>query len=181
MMAQSCWSPPKSWKNEADLPLSFLLLVKLLDTWCLVQGKSFVPQCPLLKSSHRAGIQQFITSICSEDFWHNCISASLQGLKSEVWKVAFCHWFMCLLKPCLCTGIQTTLFSAHIICLMHCVQRPPVLMHHSSKWATLTMFEKGKNCTFWAKSLPQALVFTEFNSERLQDKGQVIRGTRRRH
>lgn len=107
--------------------LFFLLLVKLLDTWCLVQGKYFIPQCPLLKSSHRAGVQQFITSICSTDFWHNCISAWLQGLKTEIWKAAFCHWFMCLLKPSLCTGLQTTLFSAHVICLMHCVQRPPVL------------------------------------------------------
>lgn len=159
MMAQSCWSPPKTQKNEANLPLSFLLLVKLLDTWCLVQGKSFIPQCLLLKSSYRAGIQLFITSICSTDFCNNCISASLQGLKSEIWKVAFCHWFMCLLKPCLCTGTQTTLFAAHIICLMHCVLRLPVPMHHSSKWVILTMFEKKKEHVFWAKSLTQCNCF----------------------
>lgn len=165
-MAQSCWSPPKSQKNEANLPLSFLLLVKLLDTWCLVQGKSFIPLRPLLKSSHRAGIQQFITSICSTDFWHNCISASLQGLKSEIWKVAFCHWFMCLLNSCLYAGIQTALFAAHIICLMHCVQRPPVLMHHSSKWVTLTMSEKGKNIFSEPKPSLNALVFSLNASQR---------------
>lgn len=148
-------SPPKSQKCEANLPLSFLFLVKL-TTWCLVQGKSFIPQCLLLKSSHRAGIQQCITSICSTDCWRN--SASLRGLKSEIWKVAFCHWFMCLPKPCSCNGIQTTLCAAYIICLMHCLQRPCVLMHHSSKWV-LIMFEKGKNHIFWTKSLPQCTCF----------------------
>lgn len=157
----------------------FLFLVKLLDTWRLVQGKSFIPQCLLLKSSHRAGIQQFITSICSTDFWHNCISASLQGLKSEIWKAAFGYWFTCLLEPCLCTGIQTTLFAAHIICLMHCIQSLPVLMHHSSKWVTLTMFEKGKKVYFLRQIAPSMQLFS-LNSTQ-QDKGQVEGGARRRH
>lgn len=51
--------------------------------------KSFIPQSPLLKSSCREGIQQFITPICSTHFWHNCISAPSQGLKSEIWKAVY--------------------------------------------------------------------------------------------
>lgn len=65
------------------------LFLKLLDTWYLLRGKSFIPQRCLLKSSYRKGIQQFITSICSTSIWHNAISASLQGLKSEIGKAAF--------------------------------------------------------------------------------------------